>query len=74
MARWKNVDWVIGGRSKKESDYPACDSQASLAILMDIRDELQTLNRVFQCKNFLAIPRVLAQIRRNTTKKRRARK
>lgn len=56
--RHKNTNWNC-------LPAPSFDS-AQLAVLMDIRDELQTLNRVFQCSAFLEIPRVLRAIRRNT--------
>lgn len=45
--------------------------QASLAVLMDIRGELQNLNRLLHCANFLGIPHKLDQIRRNTAKPRK---
>lgn len=44
---------------------------AQIAVMMDIRDELQKLNGLLHCQNFLSIPRVLAEIRRNTTKPRK---
>ncbi len=47
---------------------------AQLAVLMDIRDELKRLNAVVHCPNTIEIPNILRAIRRNTTKKRRARK
>lgn len=47
---------------------------ARLAVLMDIRDELRTLNAVFRCHNALAIPQLLREIKKNTTKKPRRKK
>lgn len=41
---------------------------AQLAVLMDIRDELQRLNDVLHCHNFLSIPFKLDAIKRNTAK------
>ena len=41
-----------------------------LAVIMDIRDELQRLNRLLSCPNFTAIPTTLRSIRRNTAKPR----
>jgi hypothetical protein len=38
---------------------------ASLATLMDIRDELHTLNRLLGCKNFTDIPATLRGLRRD---------
>lgn len=46
----------------------------TLAVLMDIRDELQQLNAVLNCRNFLAIPHTLKTIARNTRKKPKAKK
>lgn len=65
--RKKNVYWMI--RTNADGTTPT--DQATLALLMDIRDELQALNRILNCRNFLDIPRKLDQIRRNTTKPKR---
>lgn len=66
MARHKNTTWHL----QDSVDVGG----ASLAVLMDIRDELQhiagSLN-VLRCQNFLRIPAKLDAIKRNTTKKRR---
>ena len=62
-SRYKNANWVV-------PDEPSLD-YAKLSVLMDIRDELQVLNRVFQCPNFLAVPRKLDIIIKNTKKKKR---
>ena len=37
--------------------------RVNLAVLMDIRDELQKLNRLLACENFISMPRVQKQIR-----------
>jgi hypothetical protein len=37
---------------------------ARLAVLMDIRDELKSLNAIFKCKNFQDIPKILRSIQR----------
>jgi hypothetical protein len=50
---------------------PETWEQVTVALLMDIRRELKQLNRVLACPNFTEIPKVLAQIRRNTTKNKR---
>lgn len=39
------------------------------ALLMDIRDELQTLNRLLGCRNFIGIPDTLHRIQDNTYKR-----
>lgn len=43
-----------------------------IALLAAILDELKSLNGLLNCPNFLRIPRELAAIKRNTTKKKRA--
>lgn len=65
--RLKNNRWTVfltstGGYSVES---------AQLAVLQDIRDELQQLNRLLGCANTIAIPEVLRAIRRNTAPKRR---
>jgi len=71
MARHKNVNWdlpesasVGGGRKVSPPDV------VYSALLMDIRDELVTLNRLLHCQRFQGIPDDLRAIRCNTTKKR----
>jgi hypothetical protein len=59
--RHPNVNWNM------PEDAPTWDS-AKLAVLMDIRDELQKLNALLGCPNFIAIPRKLDVIIRNTTR------
>ena len=58
--RHKDANWGVG----EKPDYDG----AKLATLMDIRDELKELNRLFRCDNFLRIPREIERIRKNTTK------
>ena len=65
--RYKNIAWII---------HPGPDGVhsfggAQLAVLMDIRDELQQLNRLLQCSNFIDIPPMLDEIVINTRPKRR---
>lgn len=73
MSRFRNIDWVIKqapGRPDSASDV----HEATLAVLMDIREELQAMRRVLQCSNTTAIPHTLNQIEKNTRKKKRAKK
>jgi hypothetical protein len=56
-----NVDWDL---PKRDLTW----EHAQTAVLMDIRRELQTLNRLLHCKNFTSIPQYLRDIRRHTTK------
>ncbi len=67
--RCKNFNWSV-----RATDDTTLFDGAQLAVLMDIRDELRQLNRVFECHNFLRIPRVLDSIRRNTHKIKRKKK
>ena len=70
--RQKNQNWCVAHKDtgKLYENQIGWASFAQLAVLMDIRDELQTLNRIFGCVNFQRIPRVLDTIAKNTTKKR----
>jgi len=72
-AQWKNQQWTIN-QADKDPGAVATVDEAILATLMDIRGELQALNRVFGCSNFLRIPWVLDRIAANTRKPRKRRK
>lgn len=68
----RNAGWVWEVRThdntyKDDKHY----RMASLAVLMDIRDEMRRLNAVFACPNFLAVPHRLAAIEKNTRNPRR---
>jgi hypothetical protein len=65
--RHKNVRWTVHTNAEGRTSYEG----AQLAVLMDIRDELQTLNRLLGCANAVAIPEILRGIRRNTAKRKR---
>jgi len=60
--RHKNASWDLTDISWQT---------VPIAVLMDIRDELQRLNNFLDCTQFRAIPRELRKIRTNTTKKQR---
>jgi len=60
--RRANVDWELPDKGSLTIE------QAELAVLMDIREQLRALNRLLGCENFIAIPRVLREIRSNTAK------
>jgi len=64
--RRRNLNWRIG-------EGTVTGDQARLAVLMDIRDELQKLNRLLSCSNFTGIPDSLRAIRKNTNKPRKPR-
>jgi hypothetical protein len=63
--RHHNVSWSLPPSGSVSFDA------AQLAVLMDIREELQRLNRVMQCQNTLDIPNILRTIRKNTAPRRR---
>ena len=65
--RRKNADWIP---AEEDGSIPTWE-RVNVAVLMDIRDELQRLNTLLRCPNFIAIPRKLEAIRRNTMKKKR---
>lgn len=74
MARHKDVIWNLSeGVLDSSTGYRRHDiSSIHAALLMDIRDELQKLNRILSCTNFTMIPSILRAIRSNTSKKRRS--
>lgn len=66
--RHKDTLWDCGGPVVETVHH------ANLAVLMDIRDELKTLNRLFGCHRFVAIPSQLEAIEKNTSKRKYRRK
>jgi hypothetical protein len=61
-------------RVNQEWDVPNNSMEsAALDVLQDIRSELQRLNALLHCDNFVRIPRVLKQIRAHTSRIRRPR-
>ena len=64
--RQKDAEWLP---AEPDGTVPTWE-RASIAVLMDIRDELKRLNAAIYCPKFLAIPRVLRRISANTTKPR----
>lgn len=54
--RRRNVDWNV---AEEDGKIPTWD-RVGIAVLMDIRDELQQLNAVFACHRFLNVPNDLA--------------
>lgn len=67
--RHKNGNWPLPTTNK---GAPESWDFVKIAVMMDIRDELQTLNRLLACPNFTSIPTILRTIRRNTTGLRKA--
>lgn len=64
MARHENVNWNLpAGEGGAGTPWNAVFA----ALLMDLRDELQKLNRLLGCSNFLGIPQTLRDIRDGIT-------
>lgn len=71
--RFKDWNWkTITDGNYYQTDY--FYNHASLAVLMDLRDELQRLNRLLYCVNFQNIPHTLKQIARQTKKRKYTRR
>jgi hypothetical protein len=75
--RSKDVRW----RLNVSDQGTVSTNDAQLAVLMDIRDELQAANRTLNaierqvcCRNATAVPRILRKIEENTQRKSRAKK
>lgn len=62
--RKKDANWRI----KTNSDGATPSMDAQLAVLMDIRDELQTLNGILRCFKFQRLPDDLRSIDRRLQK------
>jgi hypothetical protein len=59
-----NVNWNFEVDFQNRVTIP----EAQLIVLMDIREELKRLNTTLNCKNALAIPNLLREIKLNTRK------
>lgn len=60
----ENIAWRVW----EDDEGKYSDEAVQRMILMDIRRELQTLNRLLYCHNFRRIPDVLDAIEANTKK------
>lgn len=63
MARKKDVNWNLPEQVSWEG--------STLAVLMDLRDELKRLNGVLSCPNFVGIPSTLRKIAAQTARRKR---
>ena len=70
MANYKNIDWQI----PVDCYGKYTNEHVTIAVLMDIRSELQRLNTLMYCQNTVAIPSILRQIARNTVKPKKRRR
>jgi hypothetical protein len=62
--RKANQNWTISKGSNGTYSHEA----AQLAVLQDVRDELQKLNSLLACPNFIGIPKTLREIKRATNR------
>jgi len=69
--RHRNREWAL---PTNQTGAPETWQAVEIAVLMDVREELQNLNRLLRCPNFLEIPDTLRGIRRNTAKKSKSKK
>lgn len=68
--RHKNTVWKLNDPPGMDGAQLAVlmdirDELQRLAVLMDVRDELQRLNDLLHCPNFVNIPRELRGLRRD---------
>lgn len=75
--RFANRNWHLANDEGNIGTW----ERVSIAVLMDVRDELQRLNSLLNCPRFMAIPTRLQSIAeavqvidRNTRKRRRKRR
>lgn len=62
--RRANANWnIYGSKGYQEPWSAATYDSMHLAVLMDIRDQLQRLNATLNCPNALAIPSLLRDIK-----------
>lgn len=73
MARHKDVNWNLADDIHADGSTVGL-ARRQVAVLMDIRDELQKLNRIIGCPNFIDIPNRLSRIVTNTTKRKYTRR
>lgn len=62
---------ISGGWGAKRDVQTYSDAEMTVFALIAVYDQLKTLNRVFACPNFLAVPGRLTAIEKNTRKPRR---
>lgn len=68
--RFANTDWHLADQKNQIETW----EKVGIAVLMDIREELRTLNRLLSCPNFTGIPATLRRISANTAKPKKKRK
>jgi hypothetical protein len=68
--RLKNIGWNPGNDAGNADSW----ERVQIAILLDLRDELQKLNTLLHCHNAVDIPNILRRIDTNTHKVKRSKK
>lgn len=68
--RLRNETWTVSPDVNGRYSFDA----AKLQVMQDIRDEIQKLNALLHCHNFIAIPRKLDAIVKQTKKRKYVRK
>jgi hypothetical protein len=66
-AEYANREWKLW----LDDDNKFSQETVQCAILMDIRAELQRMNNILQCPNFVEIPSILRRVERNTKKRKK---
>lgn len=66
--RNKNENWTTFDGDSNRYHGEVAYLRALLAVAMDVRDELRALNQHLRCHNFVDMPRVLRQVRANTSR------
>lgn len=64
--RRQNRNWYV--TDEAGTLYSDLRDGCLLAVMMDIRDELQTLNALLHCQNFTDIPKTLRRLDRRVAK------
>ncbi len=64
--RKKDLRWNVADGDG--NTYNDIKDGVSVAVLMDIRDELQRLNQLLHCQNFQNVPRELRAMHRELAK------
>ena len=62
---FQNEEWQLGNAKGEIGTW----ERVGIAVLMDIRRELRTLNRLLSCPHFTGMPHTLREIARNTKKR-----
>lgn len=70
MATFPDKEWNLADKDGNVGTW----EKVGISVLMDIRRELRTLNRLLGCVNFVNIPHTLKAIEKNTKKRKYVRK